>query len=116
MRLFGAFVGFAAAQTTETSDLYTDWFDTAYDWLGIFNDNYASEYDNSYSYMYNLGDFYNFDYSYLFDNSTEYDSLIPTWDYRTVFNLFVHLNFPLNCFLIYGPYYMVHIIWYWVVS
>ena len=35
--------------------------------------------------MYNLGDFYNFDYSYLFDNSTDYDSLIPTWDYRIVF-------------------------------
>ena len=45
--------------------------------------------DNSYSYMYNLGDFYDFDYSYLFDNSTDYDSMIPTWDYRAVFKLFV---------------------------
>ena len=39
--------------------------------------------------MYNLGDFYDFDYSYLFDNSTDYDSMIPTWDYRAVFKLFV---------------------------
>ena len=46
---------------------------------------------NSYDYMYNLGDFYNFDYSYLFNNSTDYDSLIPTWDYRAIFKrLFLH--------------------------
>ena len=42
MRLFGAFVGFAAAQTTETPDWYTDWFNTAYDWAGIVSDYYTT--------------------------------------------------------------------------
>ena len=44
--------------------------------------------DDSYSYMYNLGNFYNFDYSFLFDNNTDYDSIIPQWDYRVIFKVF----------------------------
>ena len=42
MRLFGALVGYVAAQTTETPDWYTDWFNTDYDWAGIVSDYYTA--------------------------------------------------------------------------
>lgn len=76
----GAFVGCVVAQTPADDSVgdtnwYTDWFNNDYDWNEIDGD-----YDSD-SYQYNLGDFYNFDYSYLFDNSTDYDSLFPSWDY-----------------------------------
>ena len=40
MKLFGAFVGFAAAQTG--TDWYTDWFNTNYNWADLVDYYYSS--------------------------------------------------------------------------
>ena len=49
MKLFGAFVGVCAAQTTSVYDYffgymdwYDDWLNTAYDWAGLIGDYYSS--------------------------------------------------------------------------
>lgn len=41
MRLFGAFVGFAAAQSTEVPDWYTDLINAAFEWADYYSNYYT---------------------------------------------------------------------------